>query len=174
MRCSRCNEEEPTSSKSVIHTYCKELSHQKAFKKKKQERVCWYPTTAEQQHLSDYKTEQPKAGMISPLAPSHGKHSQVPSPHISQVSERLATIPSRSTFSSPQTRFCVMENAAVTPFALCFAQRNLNASNNRLKETWRQSASLPTRPHPTNNSFGHRPGNSSCARPCMGEDGYLL
>lgn len=58
---SRCNKEESTSSKPITHTYCKELSHQKKLKENKQVRVCWYPTTAEQQHLSDYKTEQPKA-----------------------------------------------------------------------------------------------------------------
>lgn len=56
--------------------------------------------------------------MTSPLAPSHGKCSQVPSPHISHVPERLASVPSRSRFSSSQTHFCIIEDAAAA-LTLC-------------------------------------------------------
>lgn len=95
------------------------------------------------------------------MAPSHDKSSQVPSLHISHVPERLASVPPQSRFSSPQTHFCIIENAGVTLFALfCLEESELC----KITDLKKHQNHL----HLTNNSYGHTPGNSAYACTCYG------
>lgn len=109
-RCSRCNEEEPTSSKSRTHICFKELNHQKLFKENKQEFVGTPQQKDNSIWVTTKQSSQRQSSNDIPLGSQPWHVQLIPSPHISHVPERVASVPSQSRFSSPQPHLCIIEN----------------------------------------------------------------
>lgn len=143
-RCSRCNEEEPTSSKSIIHTCCKELSHEKTLKENKQEFV----GTPQQQNNSTWVTKkQSSQRLLSSNDISLGSQPwQVqPSPisaHFSHPREvGLCTITVQVFLTSDS--FLHNRKCSCGTLRTVLPRGIWTPQNNRLKETLKQPVLFP-------------------------------
>lgn len=79
---------------------------------------------------------------------------------------------SQSRVSSPQTHFCITENAAAALLALFSPEESELRKTKDLKKDGNNL--FPPAPSPQVIHCDHTLGNSSCASTCMGEDGSLL